>query len=623
MTHQKTNHHPIKSQHRYLLALAIYAACTHQLNAADGAQTTKPSTTLSAAAAAANAAVNAANSAASAATAAAAAATAAVEAMNAILPARERIQNQETINHQVPLNLAAPKDVLLDQKNEIYDNPVNFQNALINNENSTVMADTNRNDLGVTPKFAIPNEKTLTGLIGQLEVVVGADARKEFMQGIAGFTSGDNNQVQAISNMDLSQAIKASMGFSRDVLIASARMDQAKAQTGQARAFMLPSLLFNHKAGNEISRPGSQIDATTGKEVSKSNHYRRDSIITLKQPLFDLPGLYDYQRRQVIEESRAEGVRSSEGDAYLATVNAYLSLASTRLQANMAINYENQLKELFQYIDKRATAGAASNSDKERVRARSLSARSSRVEQEAANAAAGLELVRLINLAPNSLRIPELEDLGASVLPKTLEEAMPKAINANPDIATLKAELRAADLDKSVATGKLLPRLDLEYTDSDILHAGGQLSGQADQRLMMVMNWSVFNGGSDMKLRDEKSARYMELSYRLDDQQRKVIQSLSAQYATLEATRSRILDGYRELESIATAAKAMSARMVSGNQSLLDMLDVYDRYYQARTRLVTLHIQEMTATAQIARLVQGMPNIDNIASASTTKSSVN
>lgn len=624
MAYQKTNSHSVKFQQRYLLALAIYAACTHPLNAADGAQATKPSTTLSAAAAAANAAVNAANSAASAAQAAAAAATAAVEAMNAILPAKERIQNQEIVVHQTPLNLTAPKDVLLNSKNEILDKPINQQEAKIANDDLSVMTNKNGADSGVEPRFNIPNEKSLSGLIGQLEVVVTADARKEFMQGITGFTSGDTSQVLQVSNMDLSQAIKASMGFSRDVLIASARRDQAKAQTGQARAFMLPSLLFNHKAGNEISRPGSQIDAITGKEVSKSNHYRRDSIITLKQPLFDLPGLYDYQRRQVIEESRAEGVRASEGDAYLATVNAYLSLTSTRLQANMAIDYENQLKELFQYIDKRATAGAASNSDKERVRARSLSARSSRVEQEAANAAAGVELVRLINLAPNTLRIPELEDLGASIVPKTLEDAMPKAINANPDIATLKAELRAADLDKSVATGKLLPRFDLEYTDSDILHAGGQLSGQADQRLMMVMNWSVFNGGSDMKLRDEKSARYMELSYRLDDQQRKVIQSLSAQYATLEATRSRILDGYRELESIATAAKAMSARMVSGNQSLLDMLDVYDRYYQARTRLVTLHIQEMTATAQIARLVQGMPNIDNMASVSTTnKSSLN
>jgi len=37
------------------------------------------------------------------------------------------------------------------------------------------------------------------------------------------------------------------------------------------------------------------------------------------------------------------------------------------------------------------------------------------------------------------------------------------------------------------------------------------------------------------------------------------------------------------------------------------MLDVYDRYYQARTRLVSLHVQEMGAVAQIARLVQGAP----------------
>lgn len=599
---------------------------------------------------AANAAVNAANSAAIAANAAAAAASAAVDAMNAILPSKNLTLNPQQnsistpkptqlitpnslsaqkdgiitkpLSENKPLNLAAPKDLLLDKSNIVADDVLTFPQAAIYDDE---LIQTNADEIskGLIGQFKIPSEQSLTSLIGQYDVEVGVDARQNFMQGIAGFTSGDANQVQIVNSLDLSQAVKASMGFSRDVLIASARMDQAKAQTGQARAFMLPSLLVNHKAGNEISRPGSQIDPITGREVTKSNHYRRDTIITLKQPLFDMPGMYDYQRRQVIEESRAEGVRASEGDAYLATVNAYLSLASTRLQANIAIDYENQLKELFEYIEKRATAGAASNSDKERVRARSLSARSSRVEQEAANAAAGVELARLINIAPSSLHIPELEDLGASVVPKTLEEAMPIAINANPDIATLKSELKAADIDKNVATSKLLPRFDLEYTDSNILHAGGQLDGQADQRLMMVMNWSMFNGGSDLKLRDEKSARYMELSYRLDDQQRKVIQSLSAQYATLEATRSRISDGYRELTSIATAASAMSARMVSGNQSLLDMLDVYDRYYQARTRLVGLHIQEMTATAQIARLVQGMPNIESLASIATPSKALN
>jgi outer membrane protein, adhesin transport system len=439
-------------------------------------------------------------------------------------------------------------------------------------------------------------------------VAVDADARKQFSAGVKSFRSNEASPVENVSGIDLGQAVTASLGFSRDVLVANARLNQAVAQTGQARAFMLPSLLVNVKAGRESSTPGAQIDTTTGREVARSVHNRQDTIVTLRQPILDVAGLYDWKRRKVIESSRQEGIRASQGDTYVATVNAYLALASTRIQANMAIDYENQLKELFQYIDKRAKAGAASNSDKERVRARMLSAKSARIEQEAAQAAAGIELVRLINLAPNSLRLPELEDVGASIVPKTLDEAMQKSLEANPDIASLRAELDAAGLDKNVAKARFLPTLNLEYSDTNSVHAGGQSGSQHDQRLMMVMNWSVLNGGSDWKLKDEKQARYMELTYRLDDQQRRVIQALSAQYATLESTRERLAGGYKELDSISSAAKSMSARMVSGNQSLLDMLDVYDRYYQARTRLVSLHIQEMTATSQIARLVQGNPN---------------
>ena len=151
------------------------------------------------------------------------------------------------------------------------------------------------------------------------------------------------------------------------------------------------------------------------------------------------------------------------------------------------------------------------------------------------------------------------------------------------------------------------PRVDLELSDTNSVHAGGSNDSQRDQRLMVVMNWSLFNGGGDLKYNEEKAARYEELKYRVDDQRRRVLQSLSAQYATLEATRLRIDEGYRELASITSAAQAMSKRMLSGNQSLLDMLDVYDRFYQARLRLVNLHTQEIAAVAQIARLLQGPP----------------
>lgn len=340
----KTDIFTIKNN--YLIIIVIYGFYAHNSWSADVNKSNKHTTTLSAAAAAANAAVNAANSAATAAAAAAAAATAAVQAMNAILPASERVSNEVPPDIKT-LDLSPPKDVLIEAGKELNDTQATYQPITINDDWTPSAHAKQSKSKGVTPKFEIPSEKSLVGLIGQLEVIVGADARKEFMKGISGFTSGEAGQVQPITSLDLNQAVKASMGFSRDVLIAQARKDQAKAQTGQARSFMLPSLIFNHKVGNEISRPGSQIDAVTGREVTKSNHFRRDSIVTLKQPIFDIPGYYDYKRRQVIEESRAEGVRSSEGDAYLATVNAFLGLASTRLQANMAIDYENQLKELL------------------------------------------------------------------------------------------------------------------------------------------------------------------------------------------------------------------------------------------------------------------------------------
>ncbi|MDO9080435.1 MAG: hypothetical protein Q7U44_06500, partial [Desulfuromonadales bacterium] len=99
-----------------------------------------------------------------------------------------------------------------------------------------------------------------------------------------------------------------------------------------------------------------------------------------------------------------------------------------------------------------------------------------------------------------------------------------------------------------------------------------------------------------------------ELLYRLDDQRRRVVQTLSANYATLATTSARIASGYQELNSISTAAEAMSKRMLSGNQSLLDLLDVYDRHYQVRSRLVNLHILEMNTVAQLIRLTRGVPD---------------
>ena len=553
----------------------------------------KPSGVLANAANAAAAAANAANAAANAANAAAKAATAALDAINGILQSPvtqpELVKTQPAQNQIDPALDLPPKDVEL-----LLASPTK---------------DLTTEPSAGTVKFITPGEQSLVGLVGRFEIPVFADVSGEFTRNITSNQILENEPAGEIGETNLRESIRAGRDFSRESLAANMRTEQAKAQTGQALAILLPSVSVRASSGSENSAPSVAIDPATGSPFSSDTHSRTDLSLTVRQPLFDLPSFLDWRRRGIIENSRNESYRTSDGDAYISSVNAYLSLVSSRLQADMTRDFETQLNELLVYIEKRARAGAASVSDMARVRARSQGAMSSRLEQESAHAASGVEFVRLTNLAPRTVRLPELTDVGVQMLPESLDVAVTTAMLYNPEIATLTTELQAAKMDQAVAKSRFLPRVDAEYTDNYSLHAGGDTSsaGQRDKRLMMVLNWSLFSGGSDYRYHAERIARHKELQYRLDDQRRRIVQTLSADYATLATTRERINSGYRELKSMSTAAEAMSKRMLSGNQSLLDLLDVYDRYYQARVRLVNLHVLEMSTVTQIVRLTIGTP----------------
>ncbi|NVN97952.1 MAG: TolC family protein [Geobacteraceae bacterium] len=475
--------------------------------------------------------------------------------------------------------------------------PLPTESSTANPENSNAV-----------PPF-INARKTLSDLVGKSEISVMADLDGQFIQSISENRIFENESTGKVDGITLSESVLAGRSFSRDSHAAMARTEQAKAQTGQVLALLLPSISINANYGTENSQPSVAIDPVTKIAVASDSHSRTDFSLTVKQPIFDLPSYLDWRRRGVLEKSRSENFRASDGDAYVSAVNVYLTLLSSRLQIDMTRDFESQLSDLLTYIEKRAAAGAASVADMNRVVARKQATISSRLELESAHASAGIDFVRLTNIVPQKIRVPVPDDVGATLLPLAFEKAVPVALKFNPEIASLNAELQAAEMDMSVAKSRYLPRVDAEYTDTYSQHAGGEPSaaGQRDKRLMVVLNWSLFNGGSDYKGRIERTERRKELLYRLDDQRRRVIQTLSANYAILATTRERISSGYLELKSISSAADAMSKRMLSGNQSLLDLLDVYDRYLQVRSRLVTLHVLEMSTVTQLIRLTLGSP----------------
>ncbi len=566
-----------------------------------GEITNAPASALQAASSAAHAAVEAANAAAAAATAAASAANAAASAASEAVKATEQSlkQPQLVVAPTTPEQLAKPPAAAVVAAPVVATTPVQPQVA------APIGLQSLNLDLPTQAQsVAAVDELHLSRLFGitSIPVAVANEIHNEYLSSEYAEQAHSSQLPATVTDtMDIRSATVAAVDFSRDVHIADERLSQADAQSKQARGLLLPNLSVRYGKGREISSPSSAIDARTGSRMEESHHTRTDRVITLRQPLLDMPSIYDWKRRQAVINSREESLRGTQGDAWLATVNAYLGLTTSRLNADLSLGYENQLNELFAYVDKRATAGASSDADRERVRARSLSARAARTQQEAAHSAASVEFLRLTNIAPQNIRLPEREDMG--VIPATAADAIKIAMNNSPDIASIREELRASQIDQNVARSRYAPRLDLELSRWTTDNAGGPVGEQDDKRFMVVMNWNLFNGGTDYYLTKEKLSRIEESRYRLDDLQRRISQAMISQYAILESSREQLVAGYRELNAITSAANAMSEKMFAGNQSLLDLLDVYDRQYQARTRLVTLHAQEIDALSQINRLL--------------------
>jgi len=266
----------------------------------------------------------------------------------------------------------------------------------------------------IADSFVVLKKHTLEELVGSSNISVLVDVDGQYTRSMAENQILPEESTSQAGETNLFESIRAGRSFSRKSLAALARTEQAQAQTGQALAHLLPSVSLSVSYGEETSEPSVVVNEETGKLVPSDTHSRTDSSFTVRQPLFDLPHFLEWRRRKVKEQAREEDYRVSDGNAYFSTIKAYLSMVSSRLQADITHDFEIQLADLLSYIEKRTDAGVASISDMSRVRARSQETLSSRLEQESAHLAAGIEFVRLTNLAPNKVRLPTLEDIGAS-----------------------------------------------------------------------------------------------------------------------------------------------------------------------------------------------------------------
>jgi outer membrane protein TolC len=391
------------------------------------------------------------------------------------------------------------------------------------------------------------------------------------------------------SPMGLQQAIEAGVANSLDVKAARARREAGHQGVNAARGALLPHVEARAGAGQ------GRLDSVTPPE----DRHRKEGYVTLRQPLFDAPAWRELDRQHLLSEATELQLQGAVSSAALETATAYLQALQARTALALGTDYEKMLDTLLTVVTDRAKGGATSMAERDRVRARVANARSQMADARATLRAAQRHLATLTGNAPQLLVVGVPPSL---TVPVQAEDARSEARLMNAELYTARLEALAVGQEALVARARLLPRVDAELSHTRATHSSGQPSYQRDTKGMVVLNWAVVSGGTDIAQQRAALARQQEKRYRADDIARRLEQEIEAAYALLDAVNDRYAALKVELTANRTVVEAFRSQLVSGNRPLLDVLDAYQRLHQSRLDMASLVLGELQNHVKVAHL---------------------
>lgn len=367
----------------------------------------------------------------------------------------------------------------------------------------------------------------------------------------------------------------------------------------------LPSIEWSYASGTERSKPGSYNDAS-GTRVLDTTHHRYDKNFVLRQPLIDLSIVADIlssRNKENIEKINLRDVQ--EGIAY-DTVSAFLNLLQARVTVQLADQYKRYLEDLAERMKSRVEGGGATAADLERIQGREASADAARIEALGSYETNIAEFVRLTKIRPSQLAFP---DNLAPDVPQNQQEAIDRALQANPSYKSSLTKIDAAVADRNKSYSGLLPKLSMQYSKAFSYNAGGSANGnpvdgvypsQSTQSLMLVAQWSL-SGGTSVASGLAGAAKTSEMNFRSQDVRARLEQGVRSGYTAMNAARSRLSVLKKAVQANENVVAAFEEQYKGGARSLFDILDAYEQLYNSRLNLMRVTIASAQAAYQVRR----------------------
>jgi adhesin transport system outer membrane protein len=370
----------------------------------------------------------------------------------------------------------------------------------------------------------------------------------------------------------------------------------ADAEVDVARGGYYPRLDVTTGVGRQnLKQPGLPVDEFT----------RRGTALSLNQIIYDgFATRSEVSRLGYAKLARYYEVLDASETTALEAVRAYEDVLRYRELSRLAQENFAQHKQIFDQIQQRAQAGIGRRVDLEQAGGRLALAQSNLLTEASNLHDVSARYQRIVGELPaGEMLAPELRKYG---LPASIEAALKLAFQGSPAFNAAIENVRAAQSEAGGTKANFHPQVDLRASKDISYNRDGVAGRRDDEIIELVLNYNLFNGGSD-RARVRQFAERLELARDLRDKAcRDIRQTLAIAYNDVNRLAMQLTYLDQHQLAIEKAREAYRRQFDIGQRTLLDLLDTENEYFQARRAYANAVHEHALAHA---RTLAGMGNL--------------
>lgn len=346
----------------------------------------------------------------------------------------------------------------------------------------------------------------------------------------------------------------------------------------------------------DIGRQRSETRLATG-ITSDDTLTPRSVGLTVRQPVFSGFGTVnavDAAENQVLA-ARGQ-LTAVEQQVLLAAAEAYINVLREMSVLELNVNNEQVLRRQLEATRDRFEVGEITRTDVSQAESRLAGAIAGRLAAQADLETARAVFERVVGVPPENLDWPgEFE----GKLPGSLEEAIARALEEQPQIIAARYAASAALENVDVVRAELLPSVSLQAQAQRAYESSTTLDRVDSQTIQAVVSVPLYqSGGTWSRLREAKhlaGQRRIQVDEALQETRAATVQG----WEGLQAARAQIESLTAQVDAAEVALEGVQREAQVGARTVLDVLDAEQELLNARVNLVRARRDERYAAYQL------------------------